>query len=135
MPPIVSLRLIKLMKKLRKKILFVMRKSPFQTSQARETFDILLMASSFEHEISLLFLHEGVLQLLRPQEVVALLNSKNFTSAYQALGLYDIKNVYISTQDLVDCGLASADLSILAAPLNDVEISALMQQQDIIFNV
>ncbi len=121
------------MENLPKSMLFVLRQGPHQTPQAREAFDILLMASSFANKISLLFLSDGLFQLIKQQDTT-LLAIQNFTSAYKALTLYDINNVYVAKDDLLARGLTEADLILATTLLDDIEISALIAQHDIILN-
>ncbi len=116
-----------------KKILFVMRQAPHQTSQPQEAFDILLMAGSFAYEINLLFISDGLFQLIKQQDP-QLVGKQNFTTAYKALALYDINNVYIAKNDLAARGLAQEDLFLTTTALTDSEISHLMQQQATLFN-
>jgi len=116
-----------------KKVLFIMRQAPHGTALAQEAFDVLLMASSFAHKISILFLGDGVFGLLQNQDTT-LLGIKNFASAYKALPLYDINNIYISEQDLHKYNIKPEDLFLTTQLLTDTEIKNLMHQQDIIFN-
>lgn len=117
----------------RKKILFILRHAPHGTKLTQEAFDILLMASSFDHEISLIFLNDGIFNLLKDQSAT-ILGDKNFTSAYKALPLYDVKQIYITAQDLTERGIKIDDLFLTPELLTDDEIKKLMQQQDAIFN-
>lgn len=117
-----------------KKILFVIRQAPHGNTLAQEALDILLMASSFEHEISLLFLEDGVFGLCQQQDTTSL-GIQNFTSAYKALALYDIQHIYLAEQDMNMRGLALEDLMISPLVVNEQTIQSIMQQHDIIFNV
>lgn len=111
-----------------------MHQAPHGTVRVQEALDILLMASSFDHEISLIFLSDGVFNLLR-QQSPTILGNKNFTSAYKALALYDVKNIYIAEQDLIKRGITINDLFLAPQLLSDTEITYCMQQHDAIFNI
>lgn len=116
-----------------KKILFINRQTPHGTSIAQEALDVLLMASTFVQDISVLFLGDGVLQL-KTQQDTSLLNTKNFSAAFKAFPLYDIEKVYVEKTALEKYGLTVNDLLVSAELLNDTQITELMAQQDSILN-
>lgn len=121
------------MLKTKKRILFINRQSPYGTALAQEALDILLMASTFEQSISVVFMNEGVLQLKTTQNPTVTFN-KNFCAAFKALSLYDIKNVYVEAESLRAYGLAVTDLITPVELKNSAELMSIIQQQDIIFN-
>lgn len=116
-----------------KKILFINRTSPYGTSHAQEALDALLMASTFNQTVNVLFMDAGVLQLKHSQNPESI-SQKNFTKTFKALALYDIENVYISETALKIYQLDQRDLITSAVLLSDPAISQLMQQQDTIFS-
>lgn len=121
------------MNNLRKKILFINRVSPYSTTKAQETLDILLMASTFDQEISVLFLDDGVLQLKNNQQPETILQKK-FTAAYQALSLYDVNNVFVCGQSLRQRNLQIKDLITDVTIINADQIKVLLNQQHTIIN-
>lgn len=116
-----------------KKILFIHRTSPYGTSHAQEALDALLMASTFNQTVNVLFMDAGVLQLKQSQNPESI-SQKNFTKTFKALALYDIENVYISETALKIYQLDQSDLITSTILLSDSAIGELMQQQEIIFN-
>lgn len=119
------------MNNIRKKILFINRVSPYGTIKAQESLDILLMASTFDQEVSILFLDDGVLQLKKNQQPDTILQKK-FTAAYQALSLYDINNIFVAEQSLQQHNLKTDDLITKVAIINSDQIKNLIAEQDII---
>lgn len=119
------------MQKSVKKILFICRDSAYSNIKAQENLDILLMASTFDQEISLLFLDDGILQLKKNQQPENILQKK-FSAAYQALSLYDINKVYVEQKSLQQRHLDIADLIISVTIMDDTEIKKLIAEQDII---
>lgn len=114
-------------------MLFILRQSPHDTVYAQETLDILLMASTYNHAITLLFLDDGVFQLKTQQDTKEI-NIKNFTTAYKALSLYDIDNIYVAETALAERQLTASDLIPTISILTHQEIIELMSKYDIIFN-
>lgn len=117
----------------RKKILIVNRQAPYGNSEAQETLDVLLMLSTFDQELSVLFLDDGVWQLKAEQDAAGI-NIKNFAATYRALPLYDIKNVYVAAESLQDRGLTTADLMLTVTLLTHEQVSELLIQQQCILN-
>jgi len=105
------------------KILFINR----TLSRAQEALDALLMASTFDQEVSVLFLDDGVWQLKSEQKST---HTKNFSAAFKAFPLYNIDKVYVDEKSLHDRGLALTDLLIMPVVLNTTEIKTLLAQQD-----
>ncbi len=116
-----------------KKILFINRQAPYGTALAQEALDILLMASTFNQEISVAFIDDGILQIKKGQTPDHIL-AKNFSLAFKALPLYEIQNVYVEEESLASSGLKTEDLLIPVAVKNSAELANIIQQQDIIFN-
>lgn len=116
-----------------KKILFINSQAPYGTARAQEALDVLLMLSTFDQQLSVLFLNDGILQLKSGQDALQI-SAKNFIAAYKALPLYDIKNVYVAAESLKQLGLTVKDLFIEANLLTNEQVSQLLAQQDSILN-
>jgi tRNA 2-thiouridine synthesizing protein C len=80
-----------------KKILFISRHPPYSSSTAREALDALLAASAYDQDLSLLFMDDGVFQLLKEQDS-SMLEQKNIAAILPVLSVYDIDNIYIQDQ-------------------------------------
>ncbi|MDA0790564.1 MAG: sulfurtransferase complex subunit TusC [Proteobacteria bacterium] len=103
-------------------VLFVMSRGPGGIN-AQEGFDALLTGSAFTR-CSVLFLGDGLFQLIRGQDPGAL-GSRNFTLGFGALMDYGVEQIYCSATELETAGLASADLILDAEALADDAVRAL----------
>lgn len=113
-----------------KKILFISRQAPYGNATAREALDALLAASAYDQDISLLFMDDGVFQLMIEQNPKDI-QQKNLGASLQALELYGVENLYIQEESLKKRGLALDDLSLENLQvLNADQIKQLMSQQD-----
>lgn len=113
-----------------KKILFVSRQAPYGNSTAREALDALLAASAYDQDLSILFMDDGVFQLLAEQNST-LIQQKNLGASLQALELYGIENTYIHRESLQKRGLDIGDLTLKNLQIMDSDqIKQLMSQQD-----
>lgn len=110
------------------KILFIHTSSPHGTVNAQEGLDAVLMGSAFS-ACSLLFIGEGVLQLLKGQDL-SLLGTKDFARSFGAMRDYGLSRIYCDQQSLNKYGLTNDDLVIDIAPLDVSAIQGLLQEHD-----
>ena len=117
------------MSQIKKSFLLINRQAPYGSSAARDALDVALTASVFEQDISLLFLADGVFQLLKdqqPQEI----GQKNLAANLSALPMYDIDQIFVSASAMKERGLDKEQLSLPAELLDDQQIAALISRHD-----
>lgn len=115
---------------MQKKMLLISRHAPYGSSTAREAIDIALAASIYDQDISVLFMDDGVFQLLKDQSS-ELIDQKNIASTLPALPFYGIENIYVHQDSLDERAISSEELvidDIQALSNNDVML--LLTQQD-----
>lgn len=118
---------------MKKKILIINRHAPCSTANAPDALDMLLAYSAYEHEVSVIFIDDGVFQLKLHQDTSGL-QQKNFTAALAALGLYDVNNIYIEQESLQQRGLSAADLIDGCTVAPSKNLALILAQQDIVIN-
>ena len=116
-----------------KRYLIICRRPPYGESYAREALDVALAAAAFDQPIALLFLGDGVAQLLSAHDTTAI-GEKSFEKQLSALPLYDINSIYVDVAALRERGFTAADLSLPAQPVSDAEISVLLKDHDVVLN-
>lgn len=117
-----------------KRFLVVTRTAPYGSAAAKEATDLALAAALFDQSVSMLFIDDGVFQLLshqNPKEI----RQKNLSAIHQALPLYDVDQLFVCQTSLAKRGLSSADLAQNVQSLDTLEIRALFSEQDHIFHV
>lgn len=82
-------------------ILILQRHAPYGSSIAREGLDFILTSAAYDQNLTVLFLGDGVFQLLSNQDSKAI-ELKNHASALEVLPLYDVENLYVIEEDLND---------------------------------
>ncbi|MGL4936333.1 sulfurtransferase complex subunit TusC [Shewanella sp.] len=112
-----------------KKICILFRSAPHGTTKGREGLDLALLSASFEQEVSLLFVDEGILHLVKDQQP-ELIGAKDYIATFKALPLYDIDVVLICKQSLADYGLTPGLLTIPVTAVNDDSIAAHIKSVD-----
>ncbi len=116
-----------------KRFMFVNRKAPYGTIYALEALEVVLIGSAFDQDVSLVFADDGVYQLKKGQQTKGI-GQKNFSPSYRALGDYDIEKLYVERESLQARGLAPADLLVPVRVLGSVELSVLMDEQDVVLS-
>lgn len=120
--------------KARGKLLFIARSAPYGSDRARALLDMTLSAAVFEQELELLFLGDGVYQLLRGQDG-GQIAQKTMGNALEALELYGIEEPCVEAGALPARGLSADDLVMAARLLSAEQIRDLIQQSDVVFNL
>ena len=116
-----------------KKFMFVNRKAPFGTIYALESLEVVLIAATFDQDVSLAFIDDGVYELLRGQNPKGL-GIKNHSPTYRALDGYDVEKIYVERESMQMRGLAEADLLVPVEVLSSAEMADLMTAQDVILS-
>ena len=106
-------------------LLVVIRHSPYGSSLARASLDTALAAAAFDVPVTLLFIGDGVLQLVPEQDSQAV-GAKNIGRLLSSMPMYDIETVYADTRAAQRYGLDLSKSPIAAEPVNDEEIRALI---------
>jgi len=116
-----------------KKFMFVNRKAPYGTIYALESLEVVLIAATFDQDVSLVFLDDGVFQLKKGQQTKGI-ETKNFSPTYRALEDYDVEKLYVEKESLDARGLTVDDLLVDVTVLGSAEMGALMDQQDVVLS-
>jgi len=91
-------------------IALINNKAPFSYCSGKESLDLALIFSSFEQRVSLFFQGDGVYQLIKDQDSTYI-SVKNYLKTFSAFEFYDIEDIYICQQSLLERQL-SADFHI-----------------------
>ena len=93
----------------KKKLLRVCRRAPDGDKLARASLDVALTAAAFEQDVQLLFMDDGVWQLL-PDQDAGQIDSKSQLKSLQSMPLYDIDRFHVDASSLRDRQLAPQQL-------------------------
>ena len=113
--------------------MFVNRKAPYGTIYALESLEVVLIAATFDQDVSLVFLDDGVYEIVKGQDPSAT-GIKNHSKTYRALDGYDVEKLYVERESLVARGLTEGDLLVDVEVLGSAEMAALMAEQDVILS-
>ena len=114
------------------KILYVITRGAYSNSSGQEALDAMFVGASFELEVSVLFIHDGVFQLKSGQNGRSH-GIKEFTKAYKALADFGIDNIYIDKLSMNARGLIESELMCDAVQLSSQAVSELIKSNRRVF--
>jgi tRNA 2-thiouridine synthesizing protein C len=113
-----------------KKLLIISRRPPYGSNLSREALDVALAAAVYDQEIGILFMDDGVFQLLENQNPEDI-EQKNIASILPALSLYGIDTIYVHKESLEDRALKRNELVLDGIKiLTNDDVKKLLDQQD-----
>ena len=115
------------------KICIISTRPPYGSTAAKDALDTALVTASYDQETSLLFLGDGIYQLIEGQQPEGL-PQKNPGAMLQALEMYGIEEVRLCREDMIERGLQECDLTIAVQFLERSAIGDWLAQQDRVFN-
>ncbi len=113
----------------RKRHLLVLRRSPYGSGLARASVDLALAMGAFEQDFDVLFLGDGVLQLI-PDQASDEIGVKNIGRALSSLPLVDVEKVYVDASALAQYGLDPNELLLPAEPVESDRLRQLLAESD-----
>jgi tRNA 2-thiouridine synthesizing protein C len=116
-----------------KKFMFVNRKAPYGTIHALESLEVVLIAATFDQDVSLAFLDDGVYELVKGQNTKAI-GMKNFSPTYRALDGYDVEKLFVERESMEARGLTESDLLVPVEVLSSAQMADLMAEQDVVLS-
>jgi tRNA 2-thiouridine synthesizing protein C len=114
-----------------KKFMFVNRRPPYGSIYALESLEVVLITATFDQDVSLVFIDDGVYELVKGQNTKAI-GIKNHSPTYRALEGYDIEKLYVERESMQARGLTEADLLVDVEVLSSAEVADLMTEQDVV---
>lgn len=106
-------------------LLVILRQGPHGSSLLREGLDAALVGAAFGRPVSLLFMDEGVLALVRDQQGGPL-GQKGTAPTLEMLEMYDIDTLLVEAASLERLGLAASDLMLPVRSLAAGELADLL---------
>ena len=106
-----------------KRVLYLIRRPP--GIAADETTDMMLVSGVFEQSTSVLFMDDGIYQLL---------GLEDRKSPLKALPTYEVSDLYAARSSLASRGIAPEDIGdpLAIEVLNDAAVRALIDRHDVV---
>ncbi len=114
-----------------KRVLAVNRRPPYGTSHAAELLELVLMIGAFDQKVSILFIDDGIYQLMRNQNP-QVLGQQKLSSAFNVLSQYGVDNVLVDGESLHSRNVKADDLDIPVTIISTNELADLFLSQDVL---
>ncbi len=114
-------------------VAFLNRRGPHGTIHAREALEVVLVGAAFDQRVRLVFMDDGVYQLVRGQDTTPL-GVKDFARAFRALAMYEPERVVVARRCLEARGLAADDLLVEVELLDDDALAELLDGSDVVLS-
>lgn len=111
------------------KSLLIISRHPPARHAAREALDLALAAAAFGVPTGLLFMDDGVFQLLRGQDFTQI-NQKALSANLLALPMFGVEEILVCQHSMSERGLGAAQCLLDARPVESAEIAALLDHYD-----
>ena len=113
------------------KIMFLMRKAPHGSIYSYEGLEVVLIMATYNQDISVVFMDDGVFSIKKEQDTSEL-QVKEFSKTFRVFEDYDVEKVYIDRESMESRGLSIDDLIIQPEVIEASDITALMEEQEVI---
>jgi tRNA 2-thiouridine synthesizing protein C len=114
---------------LSRSLLVITRHAPWSGLAAREALDLVLAGGAFDLPIGLLFLDDGVFQLLAGQQAPTL-QQKDLCANLQALPLFGVEALFACARSLALRGLDETGLNLPVEVIDVEQIRCLIGRYD-----
>ena len=110
-------------------MLVIVRHSPYGSSLARTSLEVALSSATFDQEVALLFMGDGVLHLL-PEQDSSAIGVRNIAKLIASFPLYELDNLYADEAALRQYGLSLQQLPRKLQGVDDEAMHQLLCQYD-----
>lgn len=111
------------------KSLLIISRHPPDRQQAREALDVALSAAAFGIPCGMLFMDDGVFQLMKGQDFTQI-DQKSLAANLQALPLYGVEDILVCQHSLGERGLQGSQCLLDARVVSNAEIASLLENYD-----
>lgn len=117
-----------------KSMLIISRQAPWAGTAAREALDIALAGGAFDLPLAMLFLDDGVFQLVAGQQP-ATLQQKDLGANLQALPLFGVEELFVASRSLAERNLGDTTLALPVQRLDDTALTLLLDRFDQVITI
>ena len=116
-----------------KKMMFVMRKAPHGTIYSYEGLEVVLITASYDQDVTMLFIDDGVFALKNEQNTEDSIGIKGFMKTYGVLEHYDVEKLIVDKESMEERGLTPEDFSVDVEVIDRPAVKKMMEEQDVLF--
>lgn len=101
---------------------------------AAEGLDLALVAATFEHRVTLVFMDDGVFQLLKNQAPEHAFGMRDFCRALRALPQYGCEAVLVESESLQARNVVAEDFLTTVTVVGRGELAEILAAQDCVID-
>lgn len=105
--------------------------APFGQPNAKDALDVALIMGTYEQRTHLFFQGDGVWQLI-PKQTPESIQVKDFLKTFSAFEFYDLENIYVCKQSLIERNLSESFHIDNVKVLNKDDFATKLSQSDTI---
>lgn len=113
----------------KKSLLVVVRHSPYGSSLARTSLEVALSSATFDQDVGLLFIGDGVFHL-QPEQDSSGIGMRNIARLIASFPLYDLDSLFADRSALIEYGLDQQELPQNLQQMNDDAMADLLNRFD-----
>lgn len=115
--------------------LFVFKSTPVEQGLTADGLDFCLVAASFDVDLKLLFVGEGVQHIMKPAvSELRSISLPSYAKTFKALADFEIEQCFVFDQSLDCLNLVNNDLAIEVMSVNSKAMRSLMMSATKVFN-
>lgn len=111
------------------KSLLVISRQPPTRQLAREALDVVLAAAAFGVPCGILFMDDGILQLIKDQQA-GLIQQKSLAANLQALSIFGVEDILACEYSLSERGVPVTSCTPEVQLLSSAQIASLLERYD-----
>jgi len=117
-----------------KKIACIQRRAPHGSVFAAEGLDLALVAATFDHKVTLVFMDDGVFQLLKNQAPERAFGMRDFCRALRVLPQYGCERVLAERDSLRARDVIAGDFLTAVTVVERAELREILAAQDCVID-
>lgn len=98
---------------------------------ANETIDMVLVSGVFAQPTTVIFMDDGVFQLLEGKDTI---NRKDTAKKWSALPTYEVENIFVHESSVRERNLETAELPNFVNLATDIEVKHMIRKADCVVN-
>jgi len=105
--------------------------APFRDMTGKEAQDLALIFGSYEQEVAMYFIGDGVYHLVTQQ--AELIGAKDYLKTYEAFSFYDIEHLYVCQKSLAERNIQPSALLNIATVITPEQISSKLAEHHAVY--
>lgn len=112
-------------------VAIINKSAPFGSMAGKEAQDLALIFGSYEQEVAIYFIGDGVYHLIQQQ--AELIGAKDYLKTYEAFSFYDIEHLYVCENSLNERNIEPSALLDIATVITSEQMSLKLAEHHAVY--